>query len=190
MWDIENSSLKSAQSIWRSSLESPKKNQVILIFEEHCTECSIPDCYTTCLLYSPREDNSCRRFEKGIFFNNEVCGYEISFKRWAKLEGQILGVSSSPIKLRIIESIYRGVVCLVKLNGESHDVIHATGNIKQMFYPRSALKYCQVLPLLESGCVEEYKFTLEEISVMCASHGKIYSLLLIININKCLLIHV
>lgn len=91
----------------------------------------------------------------------------------------------------IVESIYRGVVCLVKLNGASHDVIHASGNIKQMFYPRSALKYCQVLPLLESGCVEEYNFTLEEISVMCASHGKIYSLLLIIiNINKCLLIRV
>jgi FkbH-like protein len=113
MWDIENSSLKSAQSIWRSSLESPKKNQVILIFEEHCTECSIPDCYTTCLLYSPREDNSCRRFEKGIFFNNEVCGYEISFKRWAKLEGQILGVSSSPIKLRIIESIYQLILGII-----------------------------------------------------------------------------
>jgi len=41
-----------------------------------------------------------------------------------------------------------------------------------MFYPRSALKYCQILPLLENGCMEKYNFTLEEISVMCASHGR------------------
>lgn len=110
MWDIENSSLKSAQSIWKSSLECSTKNQGILIFEEHCTECSIPDCYSTCLLYSPREDNSCRRFEKGIFFNKEVCGYEISFKRWAKLEGQLLGLSSSPFNVKIFESLYHLII--------------------------------------------------------------------------------
>ena len=45
-----------------------------------------------------------------------------------------------------------------------------------MFYPRSALKYVQILPLLESGCMEKYNFTLEEISVMCASHGNHLSL--------------
>ncbi len=50
--------------------------------------------------------------------------------------------------------------------------MHSRGNINQMFYPRSALKYVQILPLLESGCIEKYNFTLEEISVMCASHGE------------------
>lgn len=46
----------------------------------------------------------------------------------------------------------------------------SSGNIDQVIYPRSAMKYIQILPLLESGAVEHYQFTDEEIAVMCASH--------------------
>lgn len=57
---------------------------------EHCTECVWPTCYTTCDLYSPREDKRCRRFVDGMVRidcpdspNNYLL--KISFKRWGKL---------------------------------------------------------------------------------------------------------
>ena len=148
MWDIENSSLKSAQSIWKSCLEYPTKNQGILIFEEHCTECSIPDCYSTCLLYSPREDNSCRRFEKGIFFNKEVCGYEISFKRWAKLEGQLLGISSSPFNAKMVESTYQLIVGTLTLLLTKRSRLHWRDRSKRWF---KLILSNRLVPLKQGG---------------------------------------
>ena len=52
----------------------------------------------------------------------------------------------------------------------THEIINAVGNIHQKFYLRSALKYVQILPLLESPAVEYFNFTDEELAVMCASH--------------------
>jgi len=37
-----------------------------LQWEEHCTECAMPQCYSTCDLYVPRKDGKCRRFDGGI----------------------------------------------------------------------------------------------------------------------------
>jgi hypothetical protein len=37
-----------------------------LPWSEHCTECVWPSCYSTCELYSPREDGRCRRFVDGM----------------------------------------------------------------------------------------------------------------------------
>ena len=31
----------------------------ILPWEEHCIECAMPACYTTCNLYEPRKDGKC-----------------------------------------------------------------------------------------------------------------------------------
>lgn len=63
----------------------------ILVWEEHCVECSEPDCYTSCALYANRIDGSCRRFSYGIYPNRKFSGLfnygaDIHFKRWAKLE--------------------------------------------------------------------------------------------------------
>lgn len=68
----------------------------------------------------------------------------------------------------LIEQVYRGSVCLVKVNGEE---LFSLGDVDSYTYPRSALKFMQVLPLLESGAVDTYGLTLEEIAVMCASHN-------------------
>ena len=38
----------------------------ILHWTEHCTECSMPQCFKTCDLYSPRIDGKCSRFVRGI----------------------------------------------------------------------------------------------------------------------------
>lgn len=64
--------------------------RTLLPWGEHCTECVWPTCYTTCDLYSPREDGRCRRFVDGMVrvdcpgrLNSYLL--KIRFKRWAKL---------------------------------------------------------------------------------------------------------
>lgn len=57
-------------------------------WEEHCTECAIPDCYTMCSLYRERKDSRCKRFENGIEKDSSG-GRKIIFKRWAKLETRV-----------------------------------------------------------------------------------------------------
>ena len=57
-------------------------------WQEHCVECSAPDCYSSCLLYKKRADNNCSRFVKGIELikDNNFQLADIIFRRWAKLE--------------------------------------------------------------------------------------------------------
>ena len=43
-----------------------------LAWSEHCVECAIPQCYTSCDLYRPRLDGKCRRFTYGIAPNHTV----------------------------------------------------------------------------------------------------------------------
>jgi len=61
-----------------------------LPWSEHCTECVWPTCYSTCDLYSAREDGRCRRFAEGMVrvdcptaTNSYLL--KIQFKRWGKL---------------------------------------------------------------------------------------------------------
>jgi FkbH-like protein len=63
-----------------------------ITWEEHCTECAFPSCYTSCALYTPREDYHCRRFVRGIepvrdAEHAQLQLRRIQFKRWGKLEG-------------------------------------------------------------------------------------------------------
>lgn len=64
--------------------------RTVIPWSEHCTECVWPTCYSTCDLYSPREDGRCRRFADGMVrvecpsaLNSYVL--RINFKKWAKL---------------------------------------------------------------------------------------------------------
>lgn len=62
-----------------------------LVWEEHCVECALPSCYSTCPLYVRRADGKCARFEYGIVPNSAVSGLfpygaDVLFRRWAKLE--------------------------------------------------------------------------------------------------------
>ena len=64
--------------------------RTLLPWSEHCTECVWPTCYTTCDLYSPREDGKCRRFTEGMVRVDGAPGFQpyllkIRFKRWGKL---------------------------------------------------------------------------------------------------------
>lgn len=64
--------------------------RTLLPWGEHCTECVWPTCYTTCDLYSPRQDGRCRRFVDGMVRvdcpgDKDAYLLKIRFKRWAKL---------------------------------------------------------------------------------------------------------
>ena len=69
----------------------------LLLWEEHCVECAIPDCYTSCSLYTPRLDQKCRRFPYGMMPNKTIkglydYGIDIFFLRWAKVEAEWHGM--------------------------------------------------------------------------------------------------
>lgn len=64
--------------------------RTLIPWGEHCTECVLPTCYSSCELYSPRFDGGCQRFVAGmvrIDYPESLYSYilKISFKRWAKL---------------------------------------------------------------------------------------------------------
>jgi FkbH-like protein len=66
------------------------QTRTTLAWSEHCTECVWPVCYSTCDLYSPREDGKCRRFIDGMVrvdCTEAINSYllKIRFKRWGKL---------------------------------------------------------------------------------------------------------
>lgn len=61
------------------------------IWEEHCLECSPPECYKSCEKYRRREDGSCIRVTNGISASNEfngLYGYSavVEFREWSKIE--------------------------------------------------------------------------------------------------------
>jgi len=63
------------------------KTRSILHWTEHCTECTMPACFKTCDLYSPRIDGKCKRFVHGIErldFDTDtpISILKISFKKW------------------------------------------------------------------------------------------------------------
>lgn len=68
----------------------------------------------------------------------------------------------------VMESFQRGVVCVVDKAGK---ILFSLGDTQQVCYPRSALKFLQVIPLLESGAAAHFGFTNEEIAIMCGSHN-------------------
>jgi FkbH-like protein len=66
------------------------QSRTVLPWSEHCTECAWPTCYTTCDLYSPRQDGRCRRFADGMVrldapSSSNSYLLKIRFKRWGKL---------------------------------------------------------------------------------------------------------
>jgi L-asparaginase II len=71
-------------------------------------------------------------------------------------------------RANVLESFHRGAICVVN---ENNEVIFSKGNVEQICYPRSAMKFVQVLPLLVLGGIEKFDFTLQEIAIMCGSHN-------------------
>ncbi len=71
----------------------------------------------------------------------------------------------------IIENVHRGAYCIVDVQGQ---ILHAVGNWQRPTFVRSALKYFQQIPLVESGAYRSLKITPQELAVACASHSGEY----------------
>ncbi|MCK9481527.1 MAG: asparaginase [Bacteroidia bacterium] len=72
------------------------------------------------------------------------------------------------IRGQIVESFHRGVVCVVNRNKE---VVYSLGDIEQVCYPRSSMKFFQHIPFFARGGAEHFGLTLEEVAVICSSHN-------------------
>jgi FkbH-like protein len=91
IWALEQEfTIEQHQKIERSEIDGFLE----ALWEEHCTECGHPDCYSICSLYSPRGNNACSRFQYGIVENENFkgrfnFGADIKFKKWGKLEADL-----------------------------------------------------------------------------------------------------
>jgi FkbH-like protein len=61
------------------------------IWQDHCSECAMPSCYSTCEFYRPRLDYKCERLDGGVRVIAErehvAVPMMIKFGRWARLMG-------------------------------------------------------------------------------------------------------
>jgi len=67
-----------------------------------------------------------------------------------------------------IESRHRGAVAVVESSGR---VYAALGDVQRAVFPRSAIKYLQAIPFVESGAVEAFSLDDRHIALACASHN-------------------
>ena|GEM_PF-2666348 len=68
----------------------------------------------------------------------------------------------------LVESQHFGRMAICDQYGH---VLAAWGNIETAFYPRSAVKMIQALPLLESGAADHFGLTERYLALACASHN-------------------
>ncbi|EWY39150.1 asparaginase [Skermanella stibiiresistens SB22] len=68
----------------------------------------------------------------------------------------------------IVESRHRGIAAIV--DAEGHVVAH-WGDFEKPVYARSSVKSLQAIPLVESGAVEAFGISDEELALACASHN-------------------
>lgn len=68
----------------------------------------------------------------------------------------------------IIESRHTGAFAVVDGEGK---LIKSAGDFAVPIFPRSAIKAFQFVPVIESGAVDHFGFTDEEIALACSSHN-------------------
>lgn len=67
-----------------------------------------------------------------------------------------------------IESRHRGAVAVVEASGQ---VFAALGDVQRAVFPRSAIKFLQAIPFVESGAVDAYSLDERHIALSCSSHN-------------------
>src|SRR5437868_2861206 len=68
----------------------------------------------------------------------------------------------------MVESRHRGAFAVADQNGR---IVASAGAFQEVFFPRSAIKAFQCLPLIESGAAERIGLNDAEIALCCASHS-------------------
>ena len=67
----------------------------------------------------------------------------------------------------MVESRHRGAFAVADQNGR---IVAGAGAFNSIFFPRSAIKAFQCLPLIESGAAARFGLNDEEIALCCSSH--------------------
>jgi L-asparaginase II len=67
-----------------------------------------------------------------------------------------------------VESLHRGAIAVVDHNNK---IVLEYGDINRPIFPRSAIKAFQAIPLFETGAVDRFGLTDQEIALACASHN-------------------
>jgi len=67
-----------------------------------------------------------------------------------------------------IECRYRGAVAVMESSGR---VFSSLGDIQRAVFPRSAIKFLQAMPFVQSGAVEAFGLDERHIALACASHN-------------------
>lgn len=67
----------------------------------------------------------------------------------------------------LIESLHRGRVVFC---GPKGNILEAAGDPEAYFYPRSAIKPFQAMPLVLSGAADAFVLSDDELAIACASH--------------------
>lgn len=127
MWEFEWGSSKSFDLLDIPIVTYPYGTKFIpMSWEEHCTECAIPDCYDSCALFSKRIDGACSRFENGIERVSTSQGVfaHIIFKQWGKLESEL---ADRTLGLRLH-------TFLISLNNISTKLAEATHSSRITFF--------------------------------------------------------
>lgn len=68
----------------------------------------------------------------------------------------------------VIENRHSAHVAIVDANGR---LLHSFGDPHRVTLPRSAAKPAQALAVIETGALERFGFTEEDLALMCASHS-------------------
>jgi FkbH-like protein len=98
-----------------------------IVWEEHCTECAFPACFSACAFYTPRPDFGCRRFERGIetVQSGGLSLMRVRFRKWGKLQGKGPLRLITPENAGRREQLYRRMDFLLGLIPDQRLASHA-----------------------------------------------------------------
>lgn len=117
MWEFDWGSVEAGLDFETPTLPTSRFLVAPTFWEEHCTECAVPECFSTCELYSPRRDGGCHRFTGGLRRVPGVGGVfgdgaRIRFERWGKLQTLLPKAVCSKAAYRILRLLDRMARCL------------------------------------------------------------------------------
>lgn len=134
------------------------ESRCLLMWEEHCVECSPPYCYHHCVNYQRRKDGRCVRMQGGIRKSFETAGSlpyaaVCTFRKWAKLEALY---ASHPVG----DAAYRRADKLNEwLSKMALGVAHALRGLLPSYAPYSRLNRYKN-HWLNTCCVKDERFDL------------------------------
>ena len=104
---------------------------VPLVWQEHCVECGMPECYKTCQRYQKRCDGRCKLFKNGIeYTRNPKAIFKqnaiIEMREWGKLQTFFFPAVYSYNTAKLINNFY---ILLAKFAQ-----FGKTGNMRRLFY--------------------------------------------------------